>query len=76
MIVIELKGGLVQSVYCDDPTLIGKSAHILDYDTDGGDENEFVTLPSGDDVADLRSMDIEPLDKTLQEFIQKNAFIP
>ena len=68
MILIALKGGLVQSVYSDDPALVDQEVRILDYDTEGGDD-AYLVLPDEDEGADLRYAVVAPLSAETRGFI-------
>lgn len=48
MIAVVLEGGLVQSIVSDEPALIGRSVLMIDYDTDGTDEEDLVAVPQGE----------------------------
>lgn len=52
MILITLKGGLVESVRSDDKALIGKEIVVNDYDADGADD--AVTDDCGNDCCPRR----------------------
>lgn len=47
MIIITVEGGLVQGVSSDDPSEIGKTVTIIDYDAEGADPDEVDRIPQG-----------------------------
>lgn len=52
MILITLKGGLVQGILSDDPAMIGKEVIVNDYDAEGADDS--VTDSKGDECCPNR----------------------
>jgi len=42
-----LEGGLVQCVVSNDPALIGVQFAVIDYDTEGADDDEISRIPQG-----------------------------
>ena len=43
-LTITIKGGLVQSVVTNNPNLIGKEVTVVDYDSEGLDEEESTMI--------------------------------
>ncbi len=47
-IAVALEGGLVSAVVSDDPSLIGIIVWVINYDTEGADENEIIQVKQHD----------------------------
>lgn len=47
-IAVEISGGVVQNVICDDPRLAGLSVTVIDYDVEGSSPDELVAIPQDD----------------------------
>ncbi len=47
-LIVTIEGGMLSSVSSHDPALIGLTYRTVDYDTDGGDEDEVVQVTQGD----------------------------
>lgn len=45
MIAVVIEDGIAQDVVTDDPGMVGKDILIVDYDTEGADEDETVSVP-------------------------------
>lgn len=47
-VAVVLEGGLVQSVITDNPHLVGMGFDVIDYDTDGADQDDIAKIRQGD----------------------------
>lgn len=47
-LAIVLEGGLVQAVVSDRPDAIRMNVRVIDYDTDGADDDRLSEVPQGD----------------------------
>lgn len=47
-LAIVLEGGLVQTIVTEDESLIGMAIDVIDYDTDGADDDEISPVQQSD----------------------------
>lgn len=74
MILVTIEGGIVQSISTDDPSEVGKSVAIIDYDTEGLDENMVCKVPQGprlDSEAFVQFVKLTKTHRWIAKFLSK-----
>jgi ParB-like chromosome segregation protein Spo0J len=79
-IAIVLEGGMIQSVITDDPSLRDVDVMVIDYDTDGADEQSIIHVPQPDghynpmeeayayfETIDASALDLEDVQHRIEE---------
>lgn len=74
MILVTVEGGIVQSISTDDPSEVGKSVAVIDYDTEGLDEDMVCKVPQGSRLYSEAFVQLGKLTKThrwIARFLRK-----
>jgi len=53
MIDVIIEGGIVQNIVTDDPSEKGLIVKVIDYDTDGAEEEDLEEIDQGDGTSSL-----------------------